>query len=372
MSGSEVTKDWAEAQQTKQEPKLKLQDTINKAKIDWKISKEELENIIKEFENEKDQITEETQKNLIKLYKEVWEWFLKNWVTINEWNLDFINKLLVGLEKNPINLENIQKEMKDLKNFVVKSSSKWENYLTLYKSEKWGDRIWYIDLTKWEFEVNRNWFWWDTNKWQNNEFVVDSKREVKVEKKQIPKVEEPKSIESKTEAPKVDNININEDSLKAKWMTSYTKKHYREHFENINKLDFLKVPNKDDLKKLLAEPSRENVKKIQELVWIKGKWIDGKFWPKTMESLRKYIEAQSVSAWAKAKAGEAPKVDTKTAGVTGEWKPEVKTDDKKDVAEKTPVQTAEAPKVLEPTKVEAKVVDEAPKWDKKPSEAPKS
>lgn len=56
--------------------------------------------------------------------------------------------------------------------------------------------------------------------------------------------------------------------------------------------------NKDVITKTLKEPTEANVKELQKLIWITGKWVDGKIWPKTMAALEKFVGIKNVAtAW---------------------------------------------------------------------------
>jgi len=331
--------DWAEFKKAPVEKKS-LQQTIDEAKKDWVITKTEVQDIMDRFDEEKDDLTDDTKIKVADLHKDIWTKMLKDWIKVEWWSTRLINRILEKLSRKPIDIDSFSKELKDKDFVVTDSEQQWK--LVVYEAWIMWKRLWFIEVD-WEFTPD-SWLF-DRNKEWNDDQAEDDKKEIKIEKKtaEKPKAEEVKPEPKAEKTKPAESVKIDKTSLETKWIKPYTKKNYSKYFEDINKLDFSKVKNTDEKEKIknaLQNPSKENVETLQKIVGAKKidkPQIDGKFWDNTMKALQTYIASESVKPgeWEKAAATTVSRsMDANSQNIADakkpEWKPEEKKPEPKD------------------------------------------
>jgi len=289
--------------------KRELKDIFLKSWIDW----------LKELASAHDKMSLNDRKQIMQ----------KFWYSIDHSHVIAAVKIVRALENKQIDINNY---------FEIKQASKVQS-----ESDRWVDKV---EIKKWKIEIGEagiyeweyimkewkpipHWEWilthkngntlkWKFENWQIikgefidkttwNKFVWEFKNGI---------AHNWKMFDSKwTQIGEVKNWKriMNEKQEKKPELTESERKILEKNkkYLETNKVRVDKVVkelgnekyknSKDTITKTLNEPNEESVKELQKLVWITDKWVDGKFWPKTMAALEKFTRikaaAESTTEW---------------------------------------------------------------------------
>lgn len=180
-----------------------------------------------------------------------WEYIMKDWKPIPNWEWTLTNKNGDTLKWKFENWQIIKGE------FIDKTT--WNKFV-------------------WEFKngIAFNWKMFDS-KWTQIGEIKDWKKIVDEKKDEKPELTESerKILERNKKYLETNKIRVDK----------VIKELSNEKYKN----------NKDAITKTLNESTETNVKELQKLVWITGDWIDGKFWKKTMAALEKFTGIKAIT-----------------------------------------------------------------------------
>lgn len=358
-----------EVNQDNAQPNAKpnLKETLAKAQIDSNIDKDELQNIMDRFEEEREELIDDSKTKIETLIKDVSEKMLKDWISVDfsdTKSIDFINKVFVKIgQTKPLDVANFKHWN------ITKCVITWDlTELKVYEEWNMWIRVWYVKewmyVPNYSFLQDRNKTWNDDKvviKWMtvDNEIKYDLQKllpkvritavaienmkeelssindtkkieeindKIKAEEKKLNELlskittDSDKNtlqleianvkksfVEAKEEAAaeterikateaaekaKTVNITLNDDCLNVDWITPYTKINFKKHFKEINILNFWKIEDaklRENFIVALNNPTKGNVEWIQTKIWFTWAWVDWKFWDKTMDKLRTFV-----------------------------------------------------------------------------------
>lgn len=155
-------------QPNKIEETASFKDSFNKAIENWIITKDELQNLMKKFEEEKSNLWEETKWQLDNLRKEAVKWMLKNGFDIRDnKDIETLNKFIQDIP-DLIIPENIKNKIKNINDFYNKAD---KSMLEEVRDFSWYDNI---TLTLWEDwkTIVEMWFFDFNNPFNDNESEI--------------------------------------------------------------------------------------------------------------------------------------------------------------------------------------------------------
>lgn len=285
-------------QPNKVDEKMSLKDSFNKALENWLITKEELNNLMSKFEDEKSNLWNETIKQLDDLKKEAISWMLQNWYDVrNSKDIDNLSKFISGTDLKFT--DGLELKLSTIKAFYDKADKSM--------LENARDFIWYdnITLTVKDGKISEMGILDINNPLNDNEAKItwnydldsaiseDTKKAAEEAKRLADEAEKAKQVPEVVPAQNVEVVKAQEkpklvDKIwDATWNWNkqdekYTKSFLEKNFDKLNSLVLNNEWIRNSLISVLKDPSEANVQALQKTLGVKADWAFGQ---KTLDAL---------------------------------------------------------------------------------------